>query len=122
MAQVVRARLREADAQEGYLLDGYPRTIPQAETLEEILREGGKRLDAVVLLEVPEDELVRRALGRGREDDREEVARERFRVYREKTEPLVAFYRNSGLLQVVDGNRPIDEVTQGILGSLGVSP
>src|SRR4051794_9374994 len=84
MADVVRERLDQEDARPGFLLDGYPRTLPQAETLEGVLRGAGHELDAVLLVEVPEEELVRRAVLRARgEDDREEVIRERLRVYRE---------------------------------------
>jgi adenylate kinase len=111
MADVVRDRLAKPDAGRGYLLDGYPRTLPQAETLAGILRDSGRDLDAVLLVDVPEDELVRRALLRGRADDKEEVIRERLRVYREKTAPLIGYYRERGLLREIDGNRPIEEVT-----------
>jgi adenylate kinase len=121
MADVVRDRLAKPDAARGYLLDGYPRTLPQAETLAGILRDAGQELDAVLLVDVPEDELVRRALLRGRADDREEVIRERLRVYREKTAPLIGYYRERGLLREIDGNRPIEEVTAQMAGLFGVS-
>jgi len=121
MAEVVRERLAKPDALKGFLLDGYPRTLPQAETLAGILREAGRDLDAVLLVDVPEDELVRRALLRGRGDDKEEVIRERLRVYREKTEPLIGYYRERGLLREIDGNRPVEEVTAGMLGLFGVA-
>ncbi|MDP9120544.1 MAG: nucleoside monophosphate kinase, partial [Acidobacteriota bacterium] len=101
-----------------------PRTLPQAETLARILEglgSAGGQLDAVLLVTVPEGELVRRALARGRADDREEVIRERLRVYREKTEPLIGYYRGLGLLREIDGNRPIAEVTGQMLGVLGMS-
>jgi len=138
MAEVVRERLGEGAPGTGFLLDGYPRTVPQAETLDGILSgksaggspgSGGDGktagLDAVLLVGVPEEELVRRTLARGREDDREEVVRERLRVYREKTEPLIGYYGRRGLLHEIDGDRPIDEVTSqmmGALGALGVTP
>jgi adenylate kinase len=125
MADVVRARLAMADALPGFLLDGYPRTIPQARTLEGILSsigDTGQELDAVLSIEVPEEELVRRAVLRGRgEDDREEVVRERLRVYREKTEPLIGYYKERGLLYPIDGNLPIDKVTSQMLIALGRS-
>lgn len=122
MADVVRARLAMADALPGFLLDGYPRTLPQAETLEGVLGGAGQELDAVLLVEVPAEELVRRAVLRGRgEDDREEVVRERLRVYREKTEPLIGYYRERGLLYPIDGNLPIDKVTSQMLIALGRS-
>jgi adenylate kinase len=119
MADVVRGRLAQPDAQGGFLLDGYPRTLPQAETLDRILAEQGHDLGAVLLVEVPEDELVRRALLRGRADDRDEVIRERLRVYREKTSPLAGYYRQRGVLRAIDGNRPIAEVTRQMLAALG---
>ena len=121
MAEVVRDRLAKPDARRGYLLDGYPRTLPQAKTLEGILQESGQQLDAVVMVDVPVDELVRRSLLRGRADDTEEVIRERQRVYREKTEPLIGYYRERGLLREIDGHRPVDEVTAHMFAALGVS-
>ena len=118
MAAVVRDRLGRRDAIGGFLLDGYPRTTGQAATLDEILGERDDQLDAVVLIEVPESVLVRRAVARRRDDDREEVVRERLRVYREKTEPLVNHYERRSLLRRVDGELPIAEVTAAILGLL----
>ena len=121
MAEVVRERLAKPDARQGLLLDGYPRTLPQAETLEGILAGMSEELDAVLLVEVPESELVRRALLRGRSDDSERVIRERLRVYREKTEPLIGYYRERGLLRPIDGHRSIEDVTARMLDDLGVS-
>ena len=120
MAEVVRERVTQPDAGRGYLLDGYPRTLPQAETLSGILEDAGQALDAVLLIDVPEDELVRRALLRKREDDKEEVIRERLRVYREKTEPLIGYYRERGLLREIDGDCPVEEVTSRMYAALGV--
>jgi adenylate kinase len=118
MAEVVRARLLQADAARGFVLDGYPRTLAQAETLAGILAATGTPLDAVLLITVPEEELERRALARGRSDDREDVIRERLRVYREKTEPLIGYYRRLGLLREIDGHRPMDEVGSQLLAAL----
>jgi adenylate kinase len=118
MAEVVRARLARDDARTGFLLDGYPRTPGQAEELDRMLEETAARLDAVVLLEVPEEVLVRRSLARKRADDREEVVRERQKVYRESTEPLIGLYERRGLLRRIDGDRPVDEVSRSILASL----
>lgn len=112
MTELVRERLSRPDVERGFILDGYPRTTAQAETLDEILERRGERLDAVVLIRVGEEELVRRALGRGRVDDRREVVRERIRVYREKTEPLIGYYRSLGLLHEVDGDQTVEEVTE----------
>lgn len=119
MAEVVRERLGQADASDGFLLDGYPRTTGQAATLDGILKERHEGLDVVIMLEVPEPVLVARAVARQRADDREDVVRERLRVYREKTEPLVEHYERRGLLRRVDGERPVEVVTNSILGELG---
>ena len=121
MADVIRARFERDDVADGFLLDGYPRTIPQADTLDRILAEEGRSLDGVIHLEVPEDELVRRALDRGREDDTEEVIRERLRVYRNKTAPVLGYYRDRGLLVEVDGDQSMDAVTASILDEIGES-
>lgn len=119
MADVVRARLARPDAAGGFILDGYPRTLPQAETLAGILEEAGRELDAVVLIEVPEEELVARTLGRGREDDTEEAIRERLREYRKKTEPLAGYYEQRGALRKVDGHASIEEVTDRLREAIG---
>ena len=119
MADLVAVRLSREDARDGFLLDGYPRTERQAEDLERIL--GETPIHRVVLIDVPEDELIERGLGRGREDDTEEVIRKRIRVYRKQTEPVVEHYGNMGVLVTVDGDRPIEEVTEELLEVLGVS-
>jgi adenylate kinase len=119
MAEVVTARLAEADAREGFLLDGYPRTAPQAATLEGILEGQAARLDHVLLVDAPEEVLVKRARGRGRVDDTDEVVRERLRVYRRQTEPLVDYYRQQNLLQEIDGNQPIETVERAITAAVG---
>ena len=118
MAEVVRDRLSRADVSGGFLLDGYPRTPEQAQMLEGILADRGARLDAVVQLDVPEEVLVERALARKRADDQEHVIRERLKVYRNKTAPLVSYYGAQGLLRPVDGDRPIGEVTRSVLAVL----
>lgn len=118
MSRVVRHRLERCDAERGFLLDGYPRTTSQAATLDALLADQGRQLDAVVLLDVPEAVLVKRAVARRRADDIESVVRERLRVYREKTEPLVAHYSGRGLLRRVDGDREIGDVTASILRAL----
>jgi len=117
MAEVVRERLAQCGG--GFLLDGYPRTVPQAETLDWILAGKDAGLDGVLLVEVPEEELVRRTLARGREDDREDVVRARLRVYREKTEPLIGYYGARRLLHRIDGDRSVAEVTSQMLDALG---
>lgn len=115
MAELVRERLAADDAQDGFLLDGYPRTAPQADVLDDILSEVGAPLDHVIFLDVPESELVQRALARQRADDTEEVIQERLRVYREKTEPLIGRYKEAGLLRRIDGNRAIDTILDDLL-------
>lgn len=121
MAEVVRDRLSQADARAGFVLDGYPRTVGQCGALETILAELGSRIDWTVLLEVPEVVLVERALGRGRFDDREEVIRQRLQIYAEKTAPVIEFYRERGMLAIVDGNREVDVVTRAVLAELAAS-
>jgi adenylate kinase len=118
MAEVVRERLSQADAGDGFLLDGYPRTPAQSETLAEILDAAGEELDRVLLIDAPEEILVQRALGRGREDDKEEIVRERLRVYREKTAPLVEHYERKGTLCRIDGDQPVEAVSRDIVAAV----
>ncbi len=118
MTDVVTHRLSEDDTKDGFLLDGYPRNLDQAETLEKILRELQADLNAVLVLEVPEGELVRRALARAREDDKADVIRERLGVYRKKTEPLIDYYRQRGILRAVDGFQAVEKVTSVLLSEL----
>ncbi|WP_321430495.1 adenylate kinase [uncultured Methanolobus sp.] len=137
---LIRNRLSESDCDSGYLLDGYPRTIPQADALTGILKEINKPLDSVINIEVIDDELVKRLSGRrscacgesyhvmfnppGREgicnacgaelyqrdDDKEEVIRQRLVVYNDKTKPLIDYYSDAGLLVNVDGAGAVDTV------------
>lgn len=118
MADVVRDRLAQPDALVGFILDGYPRTLPQAETLRGILEDQRDDLSSVVLIEVDDEKLVERALGRGRADDTGEVIRERLRVYREQTVPLIGYYQRLGLLREIDGNAAVDAVTSELLQAI----
>lgn len=120
IAQVVRARLDRSDAASGFILDGYPRTREQAGDLEVVLDDLNEQLDGVVLIEVPVEEVVRRSIARGREDDTEEVIRRRQEVYREQTEPLIGYYRKLGLLRPVDGDQSVEDVHQAIVSALPV--
>lgn len=143
---VVRERLAGSDVEPGFLLDGFPRTVPQAEALQDTLREIDRELDAVVLLEVPDNKIVARIVGRRtdptsgriyhltfdppppeiaprlvhRDDDTEEAVRSRLKAYHEQTAPLVPFYQELGVLRRVDGVGSVDEVTERLLAALGV--
>ena len=112
---IVRDRLHEDDAAQGFLLDGYPRTLPQVDALDAMLAEDGHALDAVLELTVDEDAVVQRLIKRaeieGRSDDTEQVIRERQALYRKETAPLAELYGQRGLLVQVDGMGEVDEVT-----------
>ncbi|GAA1552620.1 adenylate kinase [Actinomadura kijaniata] len=146
--EMVRDRLAEDDATDGFLLDGFPRNVPQAETLKKMLAEMDTRLDVVLELVVDEEEVVRRLSGRRtcagcekiwhvdfddkqddicddcggrlfqRDDDKEEVVRHRLEVYQEQTAPLVQFYADEGILVGIDATGPVEEVTQRALAAL----
>lgn len=119
---LIRDRLAEADAENGFLLDGYPRTTDQVRELDEFLSSHGAALDAVVELVADPDVVVerlrKRALEQGRTDDDEAVVRHRLEVYREQTEPLIDIYDGRGVLVKVDALGPIDEVTERITAAL----
>lgn len=114
--EMVRERLAEADAQDGFLLDGFPRNLAQAEVLDKILAESGTKIDGVVEFRIDEDVVVSRLLGRGRTDDTEEVIRHRQHVYRSETAPLIDHY--SDVLITVDAVGEVDEVTNRVLNAL----
>ncbi len=146
---IVKERLKQKDCERGFILDGFPRTKAQAEALDKIMEEMGKKIDAVINISVPEEEVVRRIVNRRtcrkcgaiyhliydppkkpgtcdrcggelyqRDDDREEVVRQRFSVYRKSTEPLIDYYRKRGILYDVDGRKDIGEVKAEILSVL----
>ena len=120
--QMVRNRIDEPDAEPGFLLDGYPRTLAQVEELDGMIKHTGHALDAVVVLTVDDDEIVQRLLQRaaieGRADDTEDVIRVRQQVYAEQTEPLIDVYRDRGILIEVDGTGEVDEVTRRVEDAL----
>ena len=141
---VIAERIASHEAEDGFILDGFPRTVGQAEALESKVKELGKRLTAALLIEVSDDEVVRRLGGRRtcpnghvfhvefdppkeedacdvcgaalqiRDDDKPEVIKHRLTQYREKTEPLVAWYEDRGILERVDGEKDPDEVDKDI--------
>jgi adenylate kinase len=120
--EIVRDRLFEDDAEQGFLLDGFPRTAAQVETLDAILAEHGHALEAVLELTVDSEAVVQRLLKRaeieGREDDTEQVIRERQAIYRRETAPLTDVYSDRGLLVQVDGMGSVDEVFDRISAAL----
>ena len=118
---IVADRIDQPDARRGFILDGFPRTVAQAEALERMLRDKGLALDAVVELKVDDrillDRIRQRAAesaGRVRADDTPEALEKRLKVYHAQTAPLVAFYRDKGLLRSVDGMASVDEVARQI--------
>jgi adenylate kinase len=120
--EIVKDRLAKPDCQAGFLLDGYPRTLQQVQTLDDYLAETNRPLDAVISLLADTDEVVARLLKRaaidGRSDDNEETIRVRLQVYTEQTEPLLDVYRSRGLLVEVNGLGEIDEVSERVFAAL----
>jgi adenylate kinase len=150
VVDLFRDRAAQPDAEGGFILDGFPRTTAQAESLRKILGEQAKRIDHVISIEVPEEELVRRIAGRRtcracqgmchvdhsppriegrcdtcggelfqRPDDAEDTVRERFRVYRQQTEPLIEYYSRDGLLRRVAGTGSVEKIFAGIRSPIG---
>lgn len=121
---IISERLDDEDCKNGFILDGFPRTTAQAEALDILLADKGIGLDAVVEIKADADTLVGRILkraaesGGARDDDNEEVLRNRLDVYQELTAPLVEFYTSKGLVKSVDGMAGIEEVTASILSAL----
>lgn len=119
---IVVTRLAEDDCADGWLLDGFPRTPHQVGALDDHLAERGQHLDAVLSLVVDEEQLIARLVARAnaeaRSDDNELTIRNRFRVYAQETEPLLATYRSRGILVEVDGVGEVDEVTGRLIAAL----
>ncbi|MHC5797688.1 adenylate kinase [Lacisediminihabitans sp. FW035] len=119
---LVKSRLEEEDALDGFLLDGYPRTLEQVSYLDDLLATKGQSLDAVIQLVADQEEVVtrlrKRAIEQGRTDDTEEAIRHRQHLYGRETTPLIAVYRDRGLLIEVDGLGEIDDVSSRISESL----
>lgn len=126
---LVKSRLEEGDALDGFLLDGYPRTLEQVSYLDDLLSTKGQSLDAVIQLVADQEEVVarlrKRAIEQGRTDDTEDAIRHRQQVYGRETTPLIAVYRDRGLLIEVDGLGEIDGVSSRIseaLAARGIVP
>lgn len=119
---LIRERLTTEDALEGWILDGFPRNVDQATFLSELLLEIDQPFDCAVNLEVPDEviisRLVQRGAQEGRSDDTEGTIKNRLEVYRQRTEPLIDFYRGRQQLFSVDGNRPVEVVTEELVGQL----
>lgn len=144
--QIVEERLSQEDCKNGFILDGYPRTLAQAQELESILQKLSKKLDLALFVDVPEEKLVLRITSRRvcpkcgkvynlislkpkndelcddcgvrliqRDDDKEGTVRQRYKVYMVSTQPLIDYYKNKGILEVVNGDNDIDEVTNNII-------
>lgn len=108
---IILERLSQSDALQGWILDGFPRNVPQANFLDGLLQKINQPCEFVVNLDVPDEVLLIRLLSRGRQDDNEAVIRNRLDVYRQQTEPLIDFYRNRQKLVSVDGNQTVETVT-----------
>ena len=126
---IIADRIEEPDARSGFILDGFPRTVAQAEAFDAMLAAKGLKLDAVIEFKVNEAELVDRIVKRAKEteargepvrkDDNPDVFKTRLDAYRKQTAPLSAYYDSKGMLRTVDGMKPIDEVTDAVKGILG---
>jgi adenylate kinase len=141
--KITEERLKAEDCRDGFILDGFPRTVPQAEALDEVLNKMNKKIDNALNIEVKEDDIIRRMSGRRickgcgasyhiifnppkeenicdlcgkelyqRDDDKEETVRNRLKVYKDQTEPLINYYREKSVLRSIDGGRKIEEVSQ----------
>lgn len=114
VVSIVAERLAHADCLDGYLFDGFPRTVAQAQALDAILDEQGMPLDVVISIEVPSEKIFERLASRGRQDDTVETIRERLAQYHSLTEPLVDYYDQRGILRRIDGTGTPDEVFERI--------
>ena len=115
---IVRERLAQDDTEGGFILDGFPRTVAQAEALTQLSEEQKRPIEHVISIEVPQEELLQRLAGRrqleGRHDDTDEAIRHRLEVYERETAPLIDYYRRQGLLRCIVGVGTIDEIFQRI--------
>ncbi len=114
MVDIIRHRLSEPDTQAGFILDGFPRTVPQAQALDAMLAELQRPLDAVLYLQVDRQSLLDRLGQRHRQDDRPDIAEHRIDVFLDQTAPLIGYYRGEGKLRLIDGSRPPELVAAAI--------
>ncbi|CAN5214397.1 hypothetical protein BH10PSE9_BH10PSE9_12390 [soil metagenome] len=127
MVEIIADRLTKPDAKRGFILDGFPRTIPQAEALDELLDKMGLKLDAVIEIKVDEPQLIARVANRAKEtgnartDDSVETMRNRLAVYHSQTAPVAGYYRRKGKVSEVDGMASMDEVSAAIEGLLAAA-
>ncbi|WP_457679746.1 adenylate kinase [Thermovibrio sp.] len=118
---IIKERLNQQDVREkGFILDGFPRTLKQAQALDQLLQELNMPLDRVIYLNVEDEEIVKRLLARGRPDDKEEIIRHRLEVYRKQTAPLIDYYEERCLLSEIYGVGVVDEITRKIEETLGL--
>ena len=147
MIGIVQNRLQQPDCARGFIIDGFPRTVPQAEALDELMRKLGRRFDRVLYLKVETEELLRRLSGRlvcpacqrtyppgkqkcpvdstslvQREDDKREAVKPRIEIYLEKTIPVLDYYGREGLVSEIDGRGTIEEISQKVMAALPLSP
>lgn len=110
--EMVHERLTQEDVKEGWILDGFPRTVAQAAYLDTLLQEIHQSCNLVINFDVADEVLVSRLLSRGRKDDSEEVVRHRLQIYRDQTAPLIDFYRDRNQLVSISGDQPVESVMQ----------
>ncbi len=115
---MIKERLAEPDAAKGFILDGFPRTQPQAAALDQLLVKIGQPLNKAINLDVNDEEIVQRLMSRGRADDNEATIRKRLQVYGEQTRPLLDYYRDKNLLAVVPGMGTVDDIFARMLKEL----
>jgi adenylate kinase len=115
---LIKERLSQPDAKQGWILDGFPRNVSQAAFLDKLLAQLGLNADTVLNLEVPDEVLIERLLARKRKDDNEETIRRRLEVYHQDTVPVIDYYTNQGSLKAVNGNLAMEEVTKSLQASI----
>lgn len=120
--QVLKDRLAQPDCQNGLILDGYPRVLAQAKTLETLTQQANTVFAGAIHIDVPEQELFNRLAQRGRADDTPDVLKKRLKDYTDKTMPVVEYYRKRGLLIEIDGAQPMADVTRDICLALNIKP